>query len=190
MALDAARDLALADGLRGVTIRAIAAKIGYSVGTLYNLFEDQDELILRLNATVLDALGERLRELPHSGAPEDRIRRMARVYLGFTHANANLWNLLFEHTLPADKPLPDWYAAKLDALLALLERALEPVVPTPSKREQRDAARILWASLHGISSLAVSGKLGLVSAKTAQEMADALIRDYVAGLSARVVGAA
>ena len=46
MALSAAREIAEEDGLGGLTARRIAAKIGYSAGTLYNLFDDLDDLAL------------------------------------------------------------------------------------------------------------------------------------------------
>ena len=54
MATDAARELAEEEGLRGITARRIADKIGYSAGTLYNVFENLDDLIVHLNGSTLD----------------------------------------------------------------------------------------------------------------------------------------
>jgi AcrR family transcriptional regulator len=56
LALDAARRITEREGLRGLRARQIARDIGYTIGTLYNLFEDLDDLILHLNGETLDAL--------------------------------------------------------------------------------------------------------------------------------------
>ena len=56
MALEAARQIAEKEGLRGLKARRIARDIGYTIGTLYNLFEDLDDLIVHLNGRTLDDL--------------------------------------------------------------------------------------------------------------------------------------
>ena len=44
--ITAAEEILYTQGIQGVTIRNVAEKAGYSSGTLYNYFEDLDELIL------------------------------------------------------------------------------------------------------------------------------------------------
>ena len=56
MAMSSARGIVQQEGLRALTARSLAAAIGYSPGTLYNLFENLDELALHVNASTLDAL--------------------------------------------------------------------------------------------------------------------------------------
>ena len=41
-------------GLEGLSAREIAKRVGYSPGTLYNVFGSYDELLLRVNARTLD----------------------------------------------------------------------------------------------------------------------------------------
>ena len=41
-------------GLSGFSTRQIAKKIGYTLGTLYNIFESYDDIILHINAATLD----------------------------------------------------------------------------------------------------------------------------------------
>ena len=45
MAVAAATALAERDGLRGVTARGVAREIGYTVGTLYNVFDNLDDVL-------------------------------------------------------------------------------------------------------------------------------------------------
>src|SRR5215218_7957423 len=49
LVLDAAEACAREDGLRGIVMRRLAAAIGYSAGTIYNLVGDLDEVVARLN---------------------------------------------------------------------------------------------------------------------------------------------
>ena len=74
MALAAARKIAEKEGLRGLTARRIAREIGYTVGTLYNLFDNLDGLIVHLNGTTLDTLyeavtGQRFDDEPEAELP-------------------------------------------------------------------------------------------------------------------------
>jgi AcrR family transcriptional regulator len=106
LALSAAKSLACQDGLRGVTIRGIAARIGYSVGTLYNVFEDQSDLIVCLNGSILEDLGAHLQAVPVEEPTMAYLRNLAAAYLTYTQENAKLWSLLFEHRLPEGRDLP------------------------------------------------------------------------------------
>jgi hypothetical protein len=65
-------------------------------------------------------------------------------------------------------------------LFALLQNGLAPLIPNPHR--QRRAAHVLWASLHGIVSLAVSGKLAVVAEENPDALAQDLVDTYLAGL--------
>jgi AcrR family transcriptional regulator len=181
-ALEKARAIAESDGLEGLTARRIAADAGCSVGTLYNVFGNLDTLILHLNATTLDALHGRLASIRDIPEPEDRIRALGAEYRSFTEENPRLWDVIFEHVWPRDYELPEWYREQIQRLLALVADALEPLFPEGREAERYQAATVLWCGLHGIRSLAVTGKLGIVGAGGARELADMLIRGFLAGL--------
>jgi AcrR family transcriptional regulator len=186
MALAAARKIGESEGLRGLTARRVAGKIGCSVGTLYNLFDNLDDLIVQLNGTTLHALYDALAAAPAAKKPDAALRTLARTYIRFTRDHPNLWNILFEHRLPEGQSLPDWYHGKVKRLLGLVEEALAPLF-TPRQEKQRfQAARVLWCGLHGICSLASTGKLGVVTSESVEAMADSLVANYVAGLRDRV----
>ena len=183
MALAAAREISEKDGLRGLTARRIARRIGYSVGTLYNLFEDMDDLILHLNGSTLDALyeacaGERL-----EGEPEAALQALAQTYIRFTSDHLNLWNVVFDYRLPNDQQAPDWYHQKVRRLEGLVEGAVAPLFPPDQANERLHSARVLWASLYGICSVVNTGKVAIDEAVA--RMADSLVTNYLAGLRAR-----
>ena len=71
---------------------------------------------------------------------------------------------------------------KIDRVLGLIEAGLAWRLPDLDDASLKDAARILWASLHGICSLSGSGKLQIVSDQTVHAMAETLMTHFVAGL--------
>jgi len=180
MALEAARELAERDGLRGLTARGIMREIGYSIGTFYQLFENFDALILRLNGATLDDMYEFCSAAVLDGKPEEGLNALARRYIRFTRDHPKRWSMLFEHRLPDGRLLPDWHHEKVRRLLGLAETALAPLFPPDHEAERLHSARVLWSSLHGLCSLESANKL--VESESVEALSDSLITNYVRGL--------
>jgi len=181
MALGAAREIVARDGWRALTARSVAHGIGYSAGTLYNLFENLDDLVAHVNGTTLDALHDHLSAGPVAATPEAAVDRLLRRYLAFLDANEALCELLFDHGYRAGYKLPAWYEDRVARVLEILTRALTPI----AGGRAADAARALWASLHGICTLARGGRLALIGAGSRADMAHLLTDNFMAGLRAR-----
>jgi AcrR family transcriptional regulator len=186
--LDAAQEIIEVEGLAGLSAREIARRIGYSPGTIYNMYENLDDVVLHLEARVLDALETRLAGALGAAGGTEALAALARAYLGFTQERPKLWNLLFEHHLPAGAELPPWYQAKLEGLLARVEEALMPMFPAGNVADRQRAARVLWAGVHGITSLATADKLSIVTSEAASRLIDDLVATYVRGLNASQTG--
>lgn len=182
MALKAARAIVVKDGLQALTARRVAGAIGYSPGTLYNIFEDLDDLIVHLNGRTLDELYETLSPVANSDDPTHDLNRLLDGYLGYLDGHRKLFNVLFDYRLPESRQLPDWYKAKVARLLGIVEGVLSPIFPQGERATAARAAEVLWASLHGICLLSESGKLQVVSDQTVREMAEMLITCFASGL--------
>jgi AcrR family transcriptional regulator len=183
--IQAATEIVEQAGLEGLSAREIAKRIGYSPGTLYNAFENLDDILLTIEARLLDRLAERLAKTDTSGSPQQRLRRLTDAYFAFTQEQPNLWNLLVEHRLPAGRTLPGWYQAKLECLLTPLEEAVAPLVDQQDPDAPRRAARALWASVHGMTSLSTTTKLSPVTGRAGAAVLDDLVSTYLAGLTKR-----
>jgi AcrR family transcriptional regulator len=182
--LDSAQTIIEENGLAGLSAREIARRIAYSPGTIYNMYENLDDVVLHVEARVLDKLDAALAAIPREATPEAAVRRLAHTYLEFTRDNRRLWNLLFEHYLPKDVNVPDWYQQKIEGLMARVESALAPLFPKdPDGQERQRAARVLWASVHGITSLATTDKLSNVTSEGATQLIDELVTRYLSGLA-------
>ena len=181
MALAAAWKIAEGAGLRALTARRVAREIGYTVGTLYNVFADLDDLVVQLIGRIFDALYDELKELPLGEGPERDLRQLADGYIRFTGRLPKLWGILFEHQLPEGKEPPEENEEKIHRLLGLLEQALAPFFPPGRELERLHVVRVLWASLHGMCSLASAGKLA--PEETIDAMVETLVTCFLAGLS-------
>ncbi len=183
LVIDAAEAIARAEGLRGLGMRRIAAAVGYAPNSIYNAIGDLDEVILRLNARTLDRLHARLATL--AGEPRAvraRVLRLADGYLDFVMAEPRLWSLLFDHRLPAEAAYPHYYDVALAQATSLVEEVLIPLIGAPAERHRAVAA--LWAALHGLASLASSGKLAVVTRDDPRRLARLLIGGFLDGIGA------
>jgi len=180
--LSASTELISEGGLGCLSAREVARRIGYSPGTLYNVFENLDDLVLNIEGRLMDSLAAELDNVPADDAPGDRVLALGRAYLRFTTAHPKLWNLLFEHHLPPGREIPNWYQQKLDGLMKRVEDALQPVLVGAGADDLRRSASVLWAGVHGITSLATADKLSIVTNESAAQLVDQLIRTYLSGL--------
>lgn len=183
--IDATTAIVQKDGLEGLSAREIAKRVGYSPGTLYNVFENLDDLLLIIEARLLDELAVRLAATDTTGPPSERLRRLVGAYFTFTQERPKLWNLLNEHRMPAGRVVPDWYEEKLDKLLAALDEALAPLLIGSDPTTRQRHARTLWASVHGMTSLSTADKLSHVTGKSGPALIDDLVLTYLAGLQNR-----
>lgn len=129
IAIIAGQDIISCEGLNSFSARGVAKKIGYTVGTIYNIFGSHDELILSINAITLDDMQMFIIQNTDSKQTEDiQIKQLAIAYLRFAETNYFRWSALFEHSLQPDKKLPDWYSAKITNLFSLIEEPISFIV--------------------------------------------------------------
>jgi len=176
-------ELIESEGLAGLSAREIARRIGYSPGTLYNVFDNLDDLVLTIEGRLLDRLALALQEVAENDSPHVRLKNIAMAYLQFTHDNPRLWNLLFEHHMQSEANIPHWYQEKLETLLAEVEREIGRLIPTAHDDQVKRSARVLWAGVHGITSLSTTDKLAIVTTEAASPLVEDLIDHYLTGLA-------
>lgn len=180
MALLAAREIVDNEGLQGLSTRRVAKKIGYTAATLYNVFENLDDLITQLNVITIDVLYEDLKGMKLPDEPDRALLKLSDGFIAFTREHPNLWNVLFEHHLKSGQVLPDWHFARESNLLSLIEQALAPLFSSNQQRQRLQSAQVLWRSLSGIIFLESSGKLA--KTESIEAMTQDLVTNYVAGL--------
>lgn len=187
-ALEVGRALLEAEGLAGLTMRRIAGELGCAVGTLYNLFDDFDDLVLELNlATLREAEVVHAASPPPADAtPVQAARHVAEVYLGFTRRNAGRWEAVMRFAPRVTQHGGKALGKVLARLMAHLERTLVPLMPGAHRRaERRLAATVLWTSLEGIVALHAARNVARLTPADAETMLGVLLENFFAGLAVR-----
>jgi len=182
LALNAGLELIRKEGFSNFSARKVASQIGYTIGTIYNVFGSYDDFILHINARTLDEWYGVMEAAIAADKGKHPLRAMARAYIEYSSTHYEQWIALFEHHMSHKRSLPKWYMPKMARFFALVETPLLPMLNNNYRKAKR-AARILWAGIHGICVLSLSGKLDLVEADSAQILAMSFIDHYIAGLT-------
>ena len=179
LAIGAGYELIDKKGFSEFSARQVAADMGYTVGTLYNVFGSLELFMLHIHARTLDELYEQLTQgLKRSKS--DHLHFLARAYISFARKNYKRWTALFDYNT-SENAFPDWYAEKLNKLFGLVEEALLPYIKN-DQAKARQTAKILWASIHGICVLSLSGKLDKVGSEKVEVFVNSLLETYMKGL--------
>ncbi len=183
--LDASRTIIESNGLVGLSAREIARHIGYSAGTLYNAFENIDDILMTLQCDLVSDVVTCLKAVPPDGDPKRQINALSRAYVKFALDNRRLWNLLFTHAAPPDCALLEVLRGHINALAEIIAGGLRPLLPKASSDDVDMAARALWAGVHGVTAIAVTDKGPKITPATAQAFAEALTCTFSRGLAHR-----
>ncbi|MDB5477910.1 MAG: TetR family transcriptional regulator [Alphaproteobacteria bacterium] len=175
LAIAAGCALIVEKGFAQFSARGVAGRIGYTVGTLYNVFGSLDEFILCLNARTLDAWYDYLCAAI-DGAKSGQLLKLAMAYINFAQQHVNLWSALFLHQ--SEQEVPDWYKAKTRRFFDLVESVLAGQ-SNEDEKTIRIQAKTLWAGIHGICVLSLGNQLAQVDAGSAETLARHLIEALV-----------
>ncbi|MGH8311203.1 MAG: TetR/AcrR family transcriptional regulator, partial [Steroidobacteraceae bacterium] len=97
LALRTAAELVERQGAAALTAREVARRIGYTVGTLYLIFKNLDDLIVHVNEQTVIELERSLEAVNRrTRSPDQRLRLLAAAYLGFALLHTNRWRMVFE----------------------------------------------------------------------------------------------
>ena len=143
-------------GFSGFSAREVAKRIGYSIGTLYNVFGSHDRLVLAISARTLRlwtaALEERLEV-----AGDDRIGALVNGYFDFAEANPKRWMALYDHRMPPGEPLSEEFQEAFGGLIGLVEREVAAVLGVPVDAVTHALTGSLLAIVHGHCTFALNG---------------------------------
>ncbi len=185
LALAAAREIIAGQGLQGVNARKIAGTIGYSVGSLYLIFDNLDDLILQVNGETLDDLYRFVGEAEQDcRQPADCVQTLGQAYVNFALQQTPRWLAVFEYNRSGENnELPAWFQKKIMRLFSLVEAPLQQMLPAADHRTVARHARILWGSVHGLCLLLLSQRLAeVIKADSVETLPRMMIDTYLAGL--------
>lgn len=160
MILEAAERIVEEEGMAGLTMRKIASAIGYTVGSLYLIYKNQDQLIMAVNAQTIDAMRKRLGEaIQGDMKPEQAVQALATAYIDYAQNNIHRWHMAFEHRLPEGESTPQWISNRVEEMFTDVMVILGQILPHMDETMLRATFLGYWSMVHGLCSLALTGRL-------------------------------
>jgi AcrR family transcriptional regulator len=99
--MNKALELIVTDGYNGFSMRKLATRLGIAAKTIYNYFQNQDELYLCLLTKGFEQLFEYYtKAVSQHKDPMDRIGAVIASYIEFGLENSNIYNLMFTWHVP------------------------------------------------------------------------------------------
>lgn len=157
--LKVAGELFLEQGYDRFSMRQLAERIGYSATTLYLYFRDKDDLLFTLVDDGFARFGRQLAHAANSSAdPWVRLTALGHAYITFGLHNPVYYQLMFlwrtdyltEARAGEQQPRLATFHILQDAVQYALDRgAMQP-------GDAQTYSDLLWATLHGVITLAIS----------------------------------
>lgn len=173
------------NGLSGLRARDVALDAGCSLGSLYNAYNDLDDLILHINSQILSDLSKAISDdLNGFMPPEETLISIAQSYLDFAYKNYNLWSSVFGHAMQDGAPIPQWYTDKTNATFLTVVSPLTKLRPDLDEAEAYIMVKTLFSAVHGIVALNLQERFIAIPRDMLEVQLKEFVRTYVKGLSA------
>jgi len=170
-------------GLARFSARDVAKRVGYSVGTLYNVFGSFDGLMMAINAATVRLWAEDLRaRLAASG--EDRIATLVAGYFDFAAAHPRAWIAIYEHHMADGGAAPDWYQTLIAEIMGIVAAEIAAVLPGVPPARVEALARSLVATVHGHCVFFLYRTFNMLGETAPMEAALARVREAIAAAKA------
>ena len=145
MVLKAAENIVLGEGFANLKVRKIAMEIGYTVGSIYMVFNNMADLTMHVKGRTLDDLERQLKLAVIKDNPEQTIEQLAKTYLNFADHDFNRWSMIFDQNIVEGEKVPDWYQKKVDSIFSLVDSQFQHLSTKHSSEQSKLAARALWS---------------------------------------------
>jgi AcrR family transcriptional regulator len=116
--LDAAWELAAEQGLAGISLRDLAARVDLRQPSLYSYFDSKHALYDAMFAQGCEQILEAMQAAPVPADPRRMVKEMARRFATLAVENPARAQLLFQRTIPGFQPSPASYKVAQELLEA------------------------------------------------------------------------
>lgn len=181
MVLEAAETIVEEEGFPALKVRKIAMEIGYTVGSIYMVFDNMADLIRQVKGRTLDNLARDLDRVDAGDNVEQCVVDLAKAYVLFARRNYNRWIMIFEQCQQEEGEVPDWYKSKVNRMFGRIEGLFAQLDPQQSPEQSRLAARALWSGIHGVCMLSLTGKLEMVGVSDVEHVVVTLVENFLKG---------
>lgn len=156
--LKTALHIAESKGWSNVSIRKIASKIEYSTTKVYELFENKKHLLLELLRNGFTLLANQLEEaVSKYSDPQKKAIALGKAYCAFAWENGAYYRIMYGMDGIPFGVEQTWQEGM--RIGEISKKVLASYMPYCNEEEINDYVYAAWGTLHGISSLFMSGRL-------------------------------
>ncbi len=140
LALQAANNIIKTESISELSTRKIAKEIGYAAGTLYNIFNNVDDIILHINSqTMLEVMNIFTKK--RDSYNQENLIQIINEYVDYIESNYKIWSCLFEYKKVSGEKLPEWYLENMSFIIAAINKC---------NNEQTVLSELIWNSINGL----------------------------------------
>jgi AcrR family transcriptional regulator len=158
--IEEALNLMTRHGFDGFSMRKLGTRLGVSAKTIYNYYQNKDELYLVILTRGFEQLFNRFNNAYNTHRdPIERLKNMGSEYLTFGLEHSNIYNLMFTWHVPKFKdyvgtPMEPVAQLELEAGLKIADIFMRAIIEASGQAEMpEDAARFhmiwMWSQMHG-----------------------------------------
>lgn len=151
-----ARTLAEREGWDAVTTRRLSTEIEYSQPVIYKHFASMEDL---MDAVALEGFGEladALGAARRDGPPREALGRVAHAFKAFADGNPALYDAMFSRSTRLQFGAAESPAALVAGFAELRQAIVDSIATDP---DVETLTEVIWAALHGLTTLARGERL-------------------------------
>jgi AcrR family transcriptional regulator len=164
--VDAAAAILQEEGPEAVTVRKVSQKMGCSTKIIYSLFVNKEGLAQQLYLEGCKLLAQRFEEVSPSSDPLQHLLDLGEAFWQFGQDHTSYYKLMFGGAFAEFKPDAESMQGTMTAIsrLLILISTAQQQGQISDEEETGTIVSAIWASLHGVIHLYMSGFLGDVDA--------------------------
>jgi len=149
-------------GYPAVTLRAIATEVGCSPMTPYRYFQSKEEIFAVVRAEAFRRFADaQERGIRGIDDPADCLAALGRVYVDFAKRDPESYRLMFELGQAPASDNAELHAEGERAWRIIHDAVARAVAAGVLEGDPDTLAHVFWATVHGLVSLGLAGKLEL-----------------------------
>jgi len=170
-------------GAAGLTMREVAGALGYSATAIYQHFISKEDLLLALKLQAGDLLAAEMEAARQEPTIEAQFHDMGRRYVRFGLENPAYYRLIFQDSVPGLEFTSE-HLTRMRRSWEIMRDTLKVWAKTWGVQDI-DAdyeANVIWATVHGITSLALAGRLPFTDQQQVFALFDLAASRWVSGM--------
>jgi AcrR family transcriptional regulator len=173
-------------GEEGLTMRAIAARLGVSATALYQHFESKGAILREIRLHGVRKLQQTLETVQRTGDVAARLADIGTCYVEFALENPWLYKVLFFGDEVVLEEVDDSERADLLAPLQTVRACMDEGMQ--NGRFRRDLAvdhmvLMMWSSLHGLATMLLDGRISAEHPVFPVADVKRFVRQYITGVA-------